>query len=96
LNSSLHEDDGELVLEQVALRAVAERFGARVITYIVRGRSAGQAIVEEAERVGANAIVMAASTRLRTGARPLGHTVAHVMRNTPCRLILGIDPEVTP
>jgi nucleotide-binding universal stress UspA family protein len=78
------------------MRAVAERFGARVITYIVRGRSAGQAIVEEAERVGANVIVMAASQRMRTGARPLGETVAHVMRHTPCRLILSIDPEVTP
>lgn len=78
------------------MRAVAERFGARVITYIVRGRSAGQAIVEEADRLGANAIVMAASNRRRTGSRPLGDTVAHVMRNTPCRLILSIDPEVSP
>ena len=78
------------------MRAVAERFGARVITYIVRGRSAGQAIVEEAQRVGANAIVMAASSRQRTGARPLGDTVSYVMRNTPCRLILSIDPALSP
>jgi len=74
------------------MRSVAERYGARVITYIVRGRRAGQAIVEEAGRAGVDVIVMAASTRQRTNSRPLGDTVDHVTRHAPCRVILSLEP----
>ena len=96
LDARLPEAEGAALELLERMRAVAERYGARVITFIVRGRRAGQAIVEEAERVGADVIVMSSSARRRTTARPLGDTVGHVMRHAPCRLILSLDPPPPP
>jgi nucleotide-binding universal stress UspA family protein len=92
LDAPLAESEEKAMELLEHMRSIAERYGARVITYIVRGRRAGQAIVEEAERGGVEVIIMAASTRQRTHRRPLGETVEYVTRHAPCRLILSLEP----
>ncbi len=77
-----------------------EYVGVEVATALVRGRSAGAAIVSEARRRGVEAIVLAAEepTRVRGGGRLggrgaaadrfIGETTKYVVEKAPCRVIL--------
>jgi APA family basic amino acid/polyamine antiporter len=86
-------------------KQVGEEYeGVQVATAIVRARSTGQAIVNEAKRRGVEAIVLAAEepSRVRGGARfggvsgPLenyvGEIAKYVIRKAPCRVILTAPP----
>jgi APA family basic amino acid/polyamine antiporter len=96
---------------QAAKRALArakevgeEYEGVEVATAMVRGRTAGQAIVAEARRRGVEAVVLAAEepTRIRGGAilggrgrardRFVGETTRYVVEKAPCRVILTAPP----
>jgi APA family basic amino acid/polyamine antiporter len=82
-------------------KEVGEEYeNVEVATALVRARSAGQRIVEEARRRGVEAIVLAAEepTRVRGGAllggrggprdRFLGETERYVVEKAPCRVVL--------
>jgi basic amino acid/polyamine antiporter, APA family len=86
-------------------KEVGEEYeGVEVATAMVRGRTAGQAIVSEARRRGVEAIVLAAEepTRVRGGAimggrgrvrdRFVGETTRYVVEKAPCRVILTAPP----
>jgi basic amino acid/polyamine antiporter, APA family len=86
-------------------KEVGEEYeGVEVATAMVRGRTAGQAIVAEARRRGVEAIVLAAEepTRTRGGAilggrgrardRFVGETTRYVVEKAPCRVILTAPP----
>jgi APA family basic amino acid/polyamine antiporter len=76
-----------------------------VATAMVRGRTAGSAIVTEARRRGVEAIVLAAEapSRTRGGRRMGGHGVArdrfageitrYVIEKAPCKVLLTAPPE---
>jgi basic amino acid/polyamine antiporter, APA family len=78
--------------------------GVEVATAMVRGRTAGQAIVAEARRRGVEAIVLAAEepSRVRGGAilggrgrvrdRFVGETTRYVVEKAHCRVILTAPP----
>jgi APA family basic amino acid/polyamine antiporter len=72
-------------------QAIAEEYGARVVTRVVKGRQAGRAIVEEAARVRAQVIMMGVAQKRRIGERLFGRTVDYVLRNAPCRVIVASD-----
>ena len=87
-------------------RVVGEEYaGVQVATATVRGRRAGQVIVEEARRRGVEAIVMAAEepSRIRGGAllggrggpleSSVGDLTRYVTSKAPCRVILTAPPE---
>jgi basic amino acid/polyamine antiporter, APA family len=86
-------------------KEVGEEYaGVEVATAMVRGRTAGQAIVSEARRRGVEAIVLGAEepSRLRGGAilggrgrardRFVGDTTRYVIEKAPCRVILTAPP----
>jgi basic amino acid/polyamine antiporter, APA family len=86
-------------------KEVGEEYaGVEVATAMVRGRSAGQAIVSEARRRGVEAIVLGAEepSRLRGGAilggrgrardRFVGDTTRYVIEKAPCKVILTAPP----
>jgi APA family basic amino acid/polyamine antiporter len=86
-------------------KEVGEEYeGVEVATAMVRGRSAGQAIVSEARRRGVEAIVLAAEepTRIKGGAklggrgrardRFVGETTRYVVEKAPCKVILTAAP----
>jgi basic amino acid/polyamine antiporter, APA family len=86
-------------------KEVGEEYeGVEVATAMVRGRTAGQAIVSEARRRGVEAIVLAAEepTQVRGGAimggrgrirdRFVGETTRYVIEKAPCRVILTAPP----
>jgi APA family basic amino acid/polyamine antiporter len=82
-------------------KEVGEEYeGVEVATAMVRGRTAGAAIVSEAKRRGVEAIVLAAEepSRTRGGAllggrslsrdRSVGETTKYVVEKAPCKVIL--------
>jgi basic amino acid/polyamine antiporter, APA family len=86
-------------------KEVGEEYeGVEVATAMVRGRTAGQAIVAEARRRGVQAIVLAAEepTGVRGGAilggrgrardRFVGETTRYVVEKAPCKVILTAPP----
>nr|MBA3861595.1 amino acid permease [Solirubrobacterales bacterium] len=86
-------------------KAVGEEYeGVTVQTATVRGRRAGQAIVEEARRRGVEVIVLGADepSRVRRGALLggrgamddfVGEATKHVVTRAPCRVILTAPPS---
>jgi basic amino acid/polyamine antiporter, APA family len=70
---------------------IGDLYGVRVVERLVRDRSAGVAIVAEAERRNAEIIVMGAPRlphRTRTSAI-FGKTVDYVLRHAPCRVMVA-------
>ena len=72
-------DEAEALLESYA--------GVRVVSRLVRERSAGRAIVDEAARREAEVIILGASRAKVRGDKPIfGRTVDLVLRNSPTRV----------
>jgi APA family basic amino acid/polyamine antiporter len=72
--------------------AVAEPYGVRAVERVVRERQAGRAIVEEADRRGAEIIVLGAR---RGNYRTIfGSTVEYVLKNAPCRVMVAAGRKV--
>ena len=86
-------------------KQVGEEYeGVEVATAMVRGRSAGAAIISEAKRRGVEAIILAAEepSRTRGGTllggtsrsrdRFVGETTRYVVEKAPCKVILTAPP----
>jgi basic amino acid/polyamine antiporter, APA family len=78
-------------------RAIGESYGVNVVPRLLRARSAGQAIVEEAARRGTEIIVIGAPRKdLSRRARALfGTTVDYVLKNASCRVMVTASPEAS-
>jgi APA family basic amino acid/polyamine antiporter len=72
--------------------ALGREYGVEVVTRIVRARNVGAAIVEEANRRGAEVIVIPTGQRERAGERLFGRVADHVLRNARCRVMVGAAP----
>jgi nucleotide-binding universal stress UspA family protein len=70
--------------------AVADGYGLRFSGRTVRAREAGTAIVELAEELGCDVVVIGAERRRAPHRRlaGFGGTVRHVLRKAPCRVLL--------
>ena len=76
-------------------RAIGDSYGISVIPRLIRARSAGQAIVEEAERRSTEIIVIGAP-RKEIGRRKravFGATVDYVLKNATCRVMVTASQE---
>jgi APA family basic amino acid/polyamine antiporter len=92
--------DAELDLEEesaAASLAEAQLLGAdhgvQVRGETVRARSIGEAIVTEAERSGADLIVLGSAPRWRRQSRFFSPTVEYVLRKAPCEVLVVAFPE---
>jgi APA family basic amino acid/polyamine antiporter len=90
LDASLpdEEDRTEAVLDSA--QALLESYGVRALTRLVRARSAGAAIVEEADRRNAELIIVGAPRRaLVAKAAPIfGRTVDYILKTSPARVLV--------
>lgn len=82
------ERDAREVLSRA--EAVADSYGISMTARILRAREAAAAIVEQAETLEAEAIVLGAERRPRFRARApvFGRTVREVLKDSRCRVIL--------
>jgi APA family basic amino acid/polyamine antiporter len=76
-------------------RALGEEHGVEVGTKVLRARSIGHAIVEEASSTGVDLIVLGSSPRWRRQSRFFSPTVDFVLRHAPCEVLVVAFPEGT-
>jgi nucleotide-binding universal stress UspA family protein len=74
-------------------RGLGEDHGVEVKTDVVRARSIGHAIVEEARARDADLIVLGSSPRWRRQSRFFSPTVDFVLRHAPCEVMVVAFPE---
>ena len=83
-------DVGERALrhaENAARQALPSR-NTTIVTELLQARAVGPAIVDEAIRRDAEAIVMTATIHRRHGRPTLGETTEHVRLNAPCEVVV--------
>jgi len=70
--------------------AIGDSYGVRVLTRLERARSAGPAVVAEADARGAEIIVLGAPRRRLTAAQAavFGKTVDYILRHATCRVLV--------
>jgi nucleotide-binding universal stress UspA family protein len=74
-------------------RALGLDHGVEVHGDVVRARSIGHAIVDEAERRHADLIVLGSSPRWRRQSRFFSPTVDFVLRKAPCEVLVVAFPD---
>jgi APA family basic amino acid/polyamine antiporter len=74
-------------------RALGADHGVEVHGDVVRARSIGHAIVDEAERRDADLVVMGSSPRWRRQSRFFSPTVDFVLRHAPCEVLVVAFPD---
>ena len=74
-------------------RALGVDHGVEVRGEVVRARSIGHAIVDEARRRDADLIVLGSSPRWRRQSRFFSPTVDFVLRNAPCEVLVVAFPD---
>jgi nucleotide-binding universal stress UspA family protein len=76
-------------------RLLGEDYGVEVRTGVVRARSIGHAIVDEARARDADVIVLGSSPRWRRQSRFFSPTVDFVLRRASCEVLVVAFPEGT-
>ncbi len=74
-------------------QGLGEDHDVHVSTDVVRARSIGHAILEEARVRGADLIVLGSSSRWRRQSRFFSPTVDFVLRHAPCEVMVVAFPE---
>jgi APA family basic amino acid/polyamine antiporter len=95
LDADLPEEERLANDELDEAMAIGDTYGVRVVGRLVRGRSASVEIVREAERRGAEIIVLGSPRKDLTSRRRgvFGSTVDRVMRRAPCRVMVTATRE---
>ena len=85
------EEEGRAALEEA--REIAEDLGVEVVARVVRARSLAQAVLDEAEAVNADLIVLGSAPRWRLQSRFFSPTVDEVLRRAPIEVMVVTYPE---
>jgi APA family basic amino acid/polyamine antiporter len=85
------EDQARRSLEEA--RALGADHDVEVDGAVLRARSIGGAIVEEAERMRADLVVLGSHPRWRRQSRFFSPTVDHVLRRAPCEVVIVVFPQ---
>lgn len=85
------EERAEASLAEAKL--LAAEHGVTVEGKVVRARSLGEAIVDEAKREGVDLIVMGSAPRWRRQSRFFSPTVDYVLRHAPCEVMVIAYPQ---
>ena len=94
LDAELPPDVAERAAASLAeARALGEENDVEVHADAVHARSIGHAIVDEAERRGADLIVLGSSPRWRRQSRFFSPTVDHVLQHAPCEVLVVAFPD---
>jgi nucleotide-binding universal stress UspA family protein len=87
-------DQEELAASSLAeAQLLGEEHGVAVTTNLRRARSIGQAIVEEAERIGADLVLLGSAPKWRRQSRFFSPTVDYVLRHAPSEVAIVAFPE---
>jgi APA family basic amino acid/polyamine antiporter len=85
------EEDAYDLLDEA--KAIGDTYGVRVQTRLIRGRSFGRAIVDEAARRNSEIIIVGADRRNIGGRKAIfSNIVDFVLKNAPCRVMVAAAP----
>ncbi|MER3411322.1 MAG: hypothetical protein C4305_02670, partial [Thermoleophilia bacterium] len=93
LDAPLPDEEARAAASLEEARLLGEEHGVQVSGRVVRARAIGEAIVEEARRVGADLIVLGSAPRWRRQSRFFSPTVEYVLRKAPCEVLVVAFPE---
>jgi APA family basic amino acid/polyamine antiporter len=90
LDAHMREEEQDARAVLMRAEAVADSYGISIAGRILRARDAGLAIVEQAEILEVEAVVLGAERRprLRPRAPVFGKTVQEVLKGAPCRVLV--------
>jgi len=89
LDTQLADDEARAYDVLDAARAIGELYGVDVRGRLVRARSAGRAIVDEADRRQTEIIVMGTPRTDRARSAVFSDTVDFVLKHAPCRVMVA-------
>ncbi len=72
-------------------RQIGEEYGVEVDGYTVAARSAGRAIVEEAQKLGVEVVMMGVPRKRSLRERIFGSDVDYVLKNCPCKVHITLE-----
>ncbi len=93
LEIEVGDEDERAVASLAEAQLLGADHGVQVRGETVRARSIGEAIVQEAERSGADLIVLGSAPRWRRQSRFFSPTVEYVLRKAPCEVLVVAFPE---
>jgi len=102
LDAELIDEDERAEASLAEAKLLGAENGVEVRGTTVRARSIGEAIVDEATRMGADLIVLGSAPRWRRQSRFFSPTVEYVLKKAPCEVLIVAFPqgvleeEVTP
>lgn len=93
LDAPLAQEERQAAEALAEAHALGEENGVPVRSYVVRARSIGAAVVEQARELGADLIVLGSGARWRRHSRFFSPTVEYVLRKAPCEVMIVSFPE---
>jgi len=93
LDEEAGDEDERAAASLAEAQLLGADYGVEVEGETVRARSIGEAIVTEAERSGADLIVLGSAPRWRRQSRFFSPTVEYVLRKAPCEVLVVAFPE---
>jgi nucleotide-binding universal stress UspA family protein len=91
LDVELPEEEygADLLLDEA--KRIGDTFGVKVISRVVRARSFGRAVVDEANRRGSEIVVVGADRRDRGLSKHalFSDTVDYILKHAPCRVLVA-------
>ncbi|MGH2996919.1 MAG: universal stress protein, partial [Gaiellaceae bacterium] len=93
LEAELHDQEERAAASIAEAQLLGADHGVQVSGELVRARSIGQAIVEEAERRNVDLIVLGSSPRWRRQSRFFSPTVEYVLKRAPCEVLIVAFPQ---
>jgi len=95
IDTPLPDEEARANRELDEATAIGDSYGVRVVARLVRGRNASEEIVREAERRGAEIIVLGSPRKQLVDRRRgvFGTTVDRVLRKAPCRVMVTASRE---
>jgi APA family basic amino acid/polyamine antiporter len=93
LDAELLEQEERASASLIDARQLASEHGVAIDGDVVRSRAIGEAIVETAERIGADLIVLGSAPRWRRQSRFFSPTVDYVLRRAPCEVMVIAYPQ---
>lgn len=93
LDAPLHDDDERAEASLAEAKLLGAEHVVTVDGTIVRSRAIGAAIVERANELGADLIVLGSAPRWRRQSRFFSPTVDYVLRKAPCEVLIVAFPQ---
>jgi APA family basic amino acid/polyamine antiporter len=93
LDAPLFDEEERAASSLAEAKLLATEHGVEVDDEVVRARSIGSAVIEQARERDADLIVMGSSPRWRRQSRLFGPTVEYVLREAPCEVMVIAYPQ---